>query len=85
MRNMEKQNPESIFLTFGVPLTKSPLGNISLLLSLLLRLLLGNIKEGSLRGASLIIQGLDYSGIDIDFGLKMMVLLLTVVVPPSGT
>ena len=78
---MEKQNPESIFLTFGVPLTKSPLGNISLLLSLLL----GNIKEGSLRGASLIIQGLDYSGIDIDFGLKVMVLLLTVVVPPSGT
>lgn len=67
---MEKQNPESIFLTFGVPLTKSPLGNI---------------KEGSLRGASLIIQGLDYSGIDIDFGLKVMVLLLTVVVPPSGT
>lgn len=78
---MEKQNPESIFLTFGVPLTKSPLGNISLLLGLLL----GNIKEGSLRGASLIIQGLDYSGIDIDFGLKVMVLLLTVVVPPSGT
>lgn len=78
---MEKQNPESIFMTFGVPLTKSPLGNISLLLGLLL----GNIKEGSLRGASLIIQGLDYSGIDIDFGLKVMVLLLTVVVPPSGT
>ena len=78
---MEKQNPESIILTFGVPLTKFPLGNISLLLGLLL----GNIKEGSLRGASLIIHGLDYSGIDIDFGLKVMVLLLTVVVPPSGT
>lgn len=43
MRNMEKQNPESIILTFGVPLTKFPLGNISLLLGLLL----GNIKEGS--------------------------------------
>ena len=83
MRNMEKQTPESIILTFGVPLTKFPIGNISLLLGLLLVSSWSptwkykrRLPQGSL---------LDYSGIDIDFDLKVMVLLLTVVVPPSGT